>query len=219
MNIERDLVAIEYEGFRLIELGRQLPDRIVPQYPSWTLRDLVVHTAEVHGRTAAVCEELPSERISGPELPADVDPFEWAAEQLARMLHGLAMADPEAHVWTFVDDPSLGFWARRMVIETGVHRWDAHSAVGEPVELLSIVAGHGLDEFSDLYLPRLGTVQALEMSATDLDRSWRFGQGEPPAHVAGTASDLFLRLMSRPGVDLPGDWARAVDALGSPAER
>ena len=137
MSRDKDLAAIEYEGWRLIELGRQTPERVVPQYPTWTMRDLVVHTAEVHGRTAAVCESLPAERIAGAELPQEADPFEWAAEQLARMLEGLAMADPDAHVWTFVDDPALRFWIRRMVVETGVHRWDAHSAVGEPVELLT----------------------------------------------------------------------------------
>ncbi len=167
------------------------------------MRDLVIHTAEVHGRTAAVCESLPAERIAGPELPQEADPFEWAAEQLARMLEGLATADPDAHVWTFVDDPALRFWIRRMVVETGVHRWDAHSAVGEPVELLTIVSAHGLDEFAALYLPRLDGVQTIELSATDLGRSWRYGPGEPTARIEGEASDLFLRLMSRPGVELP----------------
>ncbi len=216
---DRDLAAIEYEGWRLIELGRLNPDRVVPQYPTWTMRDLVIHVAGVHGRTAMICETLPAGRIPGPELPLDDDPFDWAAEQLAGMLEGLAMADPAAPVWTFVDDPSLGFWIRRMVIETGVHRWDAHSAVGEPVELLTSVSGHGLDEFADLYLPRLGEVQTIELRATDLGRSWRFGRGEPTVVVEGSASDLFLRLMSRPGVELPADWARAVDSLGSPADR
>ena len=122
-------------------------------------------------------------------------------------------------VWTFVDDPALRFWIRRMVVETGVHRWDAHSAVGEPVELLTIVSAHGLDEFAALYLPRLGRVQTIELRATDLGRSWRYGPGEPTARIEGEASDLFLRLMSRPGVELPADWAAAVDALGSPADR
>jgi uncharacterized protein (TIGR03083 family) len=218
MSNDRDLAAIEYEGWRLIELGRLNPDRTVPQYPTWTMRDLVVHVAGVHGRTATICETLPAGRIPGPELPLDEDPFEWAAEQLAAMLEGLATADVTAAVWTFVDDPSLGFWMRRMVIETGVHRWDAHSAVGEPVELLTTVAGHGLDEFPDLYLPRLGEVQTIELRATDLGRSWRFGRGQPRVLVEGSASDLFLRLMSRPGVELPPDWARAVDSLGSPAD-
>lgn len=219
MSKDKDLAAIEYEGWRLIELGRQTPEKTVPQYPAWTMRDLVVHVAEVHGRTAAICETLPAARIPGPELPSGEDSFDWAAEQLARMLEGLAMADPDAPVWTFVDDPSLGFWLRRMVIETGVHRWDAHSAVGEPVELLTIVSAHGLDEFAALYLPRLGDVQTIELAATDLGRSWRFGEGQPTAHVEAEASDLFLRLMSRPGAELPADWAQAVDALGSPADR
>jgi uncharacterized protein (TIGR03083 family) len=216
---QRDLAAIEYEGFRLIELGRQTPECMVPQYPAWTLRDLVLHVAGVHGRTGAICETLASERIPTPGLPAGTDAFDWAAEQLARMLEGLATADPEAAVWTFVDDPALAFWSRRMVIETGLHRWDAHSAVGEPVELLTIVSGHGLDEFADLYLPRFRDVQTIELTAVDTGGTWRFGPGEPTARIEGKASDLFLRLMSRPGVELPADWARAVDSLGSPADR
>ncbi len=219
MSKDKDLATIEYEGWRVIELGRQTPERIVPQYPTWTMRDLVVHVAEVHGRTGAICETLPTTRIAGPELPSDQDPFDWAAEQLARMLEGLAMADPTALVWTFVDDPSLAFWIRRMVVETGVHRWDAHSAVGEPVELLTRVSGHGLDEFGEMYLPRLGDVQTVELTATDLGRSWRYGDGEPTTRIEAEASDLFLRLMSRPGVELPADWSQAVDSLGSPADR
>ena len=219
MSKDKDLITIEYEGWRLIELCRRTPDRIVPQYPTWTMRDLALHVATVHGRTGVICETLPTERVSGPEPPAEADPFDWAAEQLARMLEGLAMADPDARVWTFVDDPSLGFWIRRMVIETGVHRWDAHSAVGEPVELLTGVSAHGLDEFAELYLARLGEVPTIELTATDLGRSWRFGEGEPEATIEGEASDLFLRLMSRPGVALPRAWEQAVDALGSPADR
>ena len=219
MSKDKDLATIEYEAFRLIELCRQTPERMVPQYPTWTMRDLAVHVAEVHGRTGIICETLPTSRVPGPKLPADEDPFDWAAEQLARMLEGLAMADPDAHVWTFIDDPALGFWVRRMVIETGVHRWDAHSAVGEPVELLTGVSAHGLDEFAELYLARLGEVPTIELTATDLGRSWRFGEGEPEATIEGEASDLFLRLMSRPGVALPRAWEQAVDALGSPADR
>jgi hypothetical protein len=87
------------------------------------------------------------------------------------------------------------------------------------VELLTGVSAHGLDEFAELYLARLGEVPTIELSATDLGRSWRFGEGEPEATIEGEASDLFLRLMSRPGVALPRAWEQAVDALGSPADR
>ncbi len=219
MSRDKDLAAVEYEAWRIIELGRRAPERVVPQYPTWTLRDLVLHVAGVHGRTRVVCETLATKRVPTATVPAGADPFDWAARQLAEMLEALAAADPAAEVWTFVDDPALAFWSRRMVVETGVHRWDAQGALDEPEPLLDIVAAHGLDEFAALYLPRLGDVPTLELFATDLGRRWRFGGGEPDVTVEASASDLFLRLMSRPGVALPEPWEQAVDALGSPADR
>jgi uncharacterized protein (TIGR03083 family) len=213
-----DLDLIAREGRRIIELGRAAPDAIVPQYPTWTLRDLVVHVADIDARTRAVCESLVQERPPATPRPADLDDFAWATVELQGMLEVLRTADPEALVWTLIDDRRLGFWGRRMVIETGVHRWDAERAMGDPQPLDPAVAAHGLDEFHAFYLPRLGTVPALELRATDLGRAWRFGEGHPEASVEGTASNLFLRLMSRPGAALPPEWERAVDSLASPAE-
>jgi uncharacterized protein (TIGR03083 family) len=211
-----DLAAIEREGRRIIELARAKPGAHTRQYPTWTLADLVVHLGGVHGRTAEVCRLLPAERIPTPDPDPGRDPLDWAEAQLGRMLVALAAADPEAEVWTFVSDRRLAFWAPRMVIETGVHRWDAEGAVGEPSPLPRMVAVHGLDEFSALYLPRLGDLPTLGLHATDLDRHWRFGSGPASEVVQGTASELYLRLMSRPGVVLPEAWARAVDALAPP---
>ena len=219
MTSTADLALIEREGRRIIEFGRGAPAATVPQYPTWTLRDLVVHVAGVHGRTATICRTLPRERIATAALPSGRDALEWADEQLAAMLEGLRTADPEAVTWTFVADPCLRFWGPRMVVETAVHRWDAESAVGDPQPLSAEVSVHGLDEFSELYLPRLGDVPAIELVAVDLGRRWRYGSGTPMATVEGTASDLFLRLMSRPGAALPTEWERAVDALASPAVR
>ncbi len=211
-----DLAAIEREGRRIIELARAEPGAHTRQYPTWTLADLAAHLGGVHGRTAEVCHSLPTERIPTPDPDPALDLIDWAEAQLERMLEALAAADPEAEVWTFVSDRRLAFWGPRMVIETGVHRWDAEDAVGEPSPLLGIVAKHGLDEFSALYLPRLGDVPTLRLHATDLDRRWRYGSGPLGEVVEGTASELFLRLMSRPGVALPEAWARAVDALAPP---
>jgi uncharacterized protein (TIGR03083 family) len=218
MSIDRDLATIEYEAFRVIELGRLAPDRVVPQYPTWSQTDLVVHIARVHGRTAAICRDLPQERIPRPRLPDGADPFEWAATQLSDMLQELAHADQAAEVWTLVDDPSLGFWTRRMVIETGVHRWDAQGAGGEPEPLLDRVARHGLQEFDQLYLPKLGSVPPILLHAIDFERSWRMGDGETTAVIEDTGSNLFLRLMSRPGAKLPVQWESAVDALAPPTD-
>ena len=86
---QQDLAAIEAEGQRLIGLARRDADAVVPQYPTWTLRDLALHVAAVHGRTAEICQTLPQERIPTPQPPIGHDPFDWADEQLAAMLPNL----------------------------------------------------------------------------------------------------------------------------------
>jgi uncharacterized protein (TIGR03083 family) len=215
-----NLASIESEGRRLALAARRDPQRAVPQYPGWTLADLASHTASIHGRTAQICRELPSARVSAPRLPEGKDPIDWYEENLDDMLAVLTDADPEAECWGLVSNPSVGSWESRMVVETGVHRWDAYQAHGEEDRLTDLVARSGLDEFAELWLPYLGDVQTLAVTATDLDESWVYGEGDPGNSVEGTASDLFLRLMSRPSpVVLPDDWAAAVDGLSPPPKR
>jgi uncharacterized protein (TIGR03083 family) len=205
------------EGRQIIELAQMHPGAQVPQYPGWTLRDLVAHLGQVHGRTIEICRTLPAERIPGPEVPTDRDLYAWAGEILEQMVDALAAADPDAEVWTMIPGARLAFWERRMLVETGVHRWDAESAQGDPEPLRPLVAVSGLDEFEALYLPRLGDVPTIELQDPAMERRWRYGAGEPEATLAGPASDHFLRLMSRPGTALPHAWEAAVDALAAPA--
>ncbi len=149
-----------------------------------------------------------------------MSPIDWYEETLDEMLAALTDADPDTECWGFGPDPNLGFWERRMVIETGVHRWDAYQAFAEEDRLTDLVARSGLDEFADMWLPHLGDVQTLRVTATDMDRSWVYGAGEPNTSIAGTASDVYLRLLSRPSpVELPDDWAAAVDGLAPPPKR
>jgi uncharacterized protein (TIGR03083 family) len=212
-----NLAGIESEGRRLGLAARRDSKRGVPQYPDWSLADLISHTASVHGRTALVCRELPSERVPGPRLPDGIDVFDWYDETLDDMLAVLADADPSTPCWGFGPGSNVGFWEKRMVIETGVHRWDAYQAMGEEDRLTDLVARSGLEEFADMWLAPLGEVQTLQVTATDLGETWVYGAGDPSAAVEGTASDLYLRLVSRPSpVELPEDWAKAVDGLAPP---
>lgn len=215
-----NLAGIESEGRRLGQAARREPGREVPQYPDWTLADLASHTASIHGRTALICRELPTERISAPRLPDGMDPVDWYEATLDDMLAALTAADPGSSCWGFGSEPSVGFWEKRMVIETGVHRWDAYQAFGEEDRLTDLVARSGLEELGDMWLPQLGDVQTLQVTATDLGRSWTYGVGEPTASIEGTASDIYLRLVSRPSpIELPADWAAAVDSLAPPPKR
>ena len=220
MLLAEHLAGIESEGRRLGLAARRDPGRAVPQYPDWTLADLVSHTASIHGRTAMICRELPTERISAPELPEGKDVIDWYEETLDGMLDALRDTDPALQCWAFGPEPNVGFWERRMVIETGIHRWDAYQAFGEEDRLTDLVARCGLDEFADMWLPQLGDLPTLEVTATDLGETWVFGEGDPAAAVEGTASDLYLRLVARPSpVELPEDWAEAVDGLAPPPKR
>lgn len=215
-----NLAALESEGRRLLTTARRDPGRSVPQYPEWTLSDLLNHTASIHARTVKVVIELPTERISAPRLPEGRDVFDWYEETLESMLAVLTEADPDLRCWGFGPDPNVGTWERRMVIETGVHRWDAYQAFGEADRLIDLAAVSGLDEFSGMWLPQLGDLPTLEMAGSDIGRSWVFGEGEPENAVEGTVSDLYLRLMSRPSaVELPREWAEAVDGLAPPPKR
>jgi uncharacterized protein (TIGR03083 family) len=143
--------------------------------------------------------------------------LDWYEATLAEMLDTLEESDADTPVWGFWPGPCIGLWERRMVVEAGVHRWDAEQAFGEPESLLDLVAVSGLDEFTDMWVPRMGEMPALEVKALDLGRDWVLGSGIPEASASGTASDLYLRLMARPSaVELPQEWAEAVDALDPP---
>lgn len=215
-----NLASIESEGRRLSIIARREPDRSVPQYPDWTLADLASHTASIHGRTVAIVTELPEERISAPTLPAGVDVLDWYDETLEEMLAALRTASPTTPCWAFGPNPCVGFWETRMVVETGVHRWDAAHAFDEHDRLTDHVARTGLVEFPDMWHSHLKDVQTMAVTATDFDRTWVYGKGEPTASIEGPASEIYLRLVSRPSsVELPSDWAAEVDAMKPPPKR
>ncbi|HEY6635809.1 MAG TPA: maleylpyruvate isomerase family mycothiol-dependent enzyme, partial [Acidimicrobiia bacterium] len=145
-----------------------------------------------------------------------VDVIDWYEAGLDAMLAALTDSDPETACWAFGPSQCVAAWETRMVIETGVHRWDAYQAFGEEDRLTDRVAVAGLEEFADMWLPRLPDLSGLEVVAEDLGRSWVYGPA-PRATVSGTASDIYLRLMSRPSpVLLPDDWVAAVDDLAPP---
>ena len=215
-----NIASIESEGRKLARAARRDPDRAVPQYPGWSLADLASHTASIHGRTVLVCEQLPSERISAPRLPEGADPVDWYEENLESLITALEHSDPSRVGWVLGSGQTVGFWETRMVVETGVHRWDAEDAFDEAGDVTSHVALTGLDEFDDLWLPHLGQVGPLRVTAEDLGRTWLYGSGEEPVEVSGTASDLYLRLVGRPSdIDLPDEWATAIDSLAPPPKR
>ena len=215
------LGEIRSEGEHVLELGRLDRERPVPQYPGWLITDLVSHLGGNHARTTIICREFPTERPSAPRPPEGSDILDWYQGNLEEMLIALEESDPDAPVWGFWPVSTIGLWEKRMVIETGLHRWDADQAFGDPAPLTALMGRTALDEFVDMWVPRLGEVPGvLEVTATDLGESWSFGSGSGKGTATGSASDIYLRLMSRPSpVELPDEWAAVIDSLEPPPKR
>lgn len=213
MGVEH-VAAIRREGRRLRDIAAGSPATPVPQYPGWSLLDLLVHTGSVHRRTTDVVSgllmEAPQRTYPGDKATASV--IAWYDDGLAAMTAALDDADPTAPVWGFGPAPTVAFWRRRMAIETAIHRRDAEEARGTPRPLDDDVATAGIDEYPDMWLPRLrhegdrpsGTVAlrtplgawCLHVEGPGFGMS---GGDEPAADaaVSGPVSDVYLWLAAR----------------------
>lgn len=210
-----DLIASE--GEKLLAAGRKDLSQPVPQYPEWTVADLLAHTGAIVARTAMVCRDRIQERPSAPRMEEGGDPLTWFHDNLMEMCDVLASSALETPVWGFGPNPNIGFWVNRMLIEVGVHRWDGEQAFGRPIPLLDEVAEAGLDEFPVMWLGHIADPVTIKIEATDLGREWVYGSGDPVHTIQGTGSDLYLRLVSRPSpIHLPEMWESAVRSLTPP---
>ncbi|HEY2203923.1 MAG TPA: maleylpyruvate isomerase family mycothiol-dependent enzyme [Pseudonocardia sp.] len=214
------------------DLGRQ-----VPSCPDWNLRELAEHV----GRGHRFAQDVVRRRVSGPaELaapgthPTPDDPAGlggWLTEGAGALRTAVraAGADP---VWNFTGVPGTGgFWLRRMVHETAVHRADAALTVGAPFTLDADLAADAITEWlelvtspgarsrggrPDLVETMRGDGQRLHLHSTDdglgeagewLIRrgpdgaSWEHGHEKGDVAVRGTATDLLLVLVGRIGPD------------------
>lgn len=172
----------------------------VAHCPGWTLRELTLHLGEVHAWAAKAAHATSRPPRQEPSWPQDAEGltvgFTAGVAALAEALDG----PPDQDAWSFSrPHQTLGFWQRRQLIETAVHRWDAETAVGEPAAFDLATAAEGLDELSGVMVGLLmsrGKVApdvGVDFVATDGDR-WRMGapEGDAVAQVTGSASDLLL---------------------------
>ncbi len=123
-------------------------------------------------------------------------------------------------MWAWGADQHVGFWVRRMLFETVVHRIDAELALGLTPEIDRTLAADGVDEFlanlpfATPFAPKVanlrGEGETIRFTCTDGDGDWLVrlrpdGFGLAPAGpdtaadatVRGTAADLLLFLYGR----------------------
>lgn len=201
----------------------------VPTCPAWTLHELVQHVGRAH-RWAA---EIVTRRLtSAPDFdmlsvtaPDDADGLgAWLRAGAGELVESIRLAGPHAAVWSWADDRSAGFWARRMTHETTVHRADAELALGRTYTLDADLAADAISEWLSVlcspqsvqYWPELaelrGEGQILHLHSTDSGLGeagewivrrtpsgpeWEHGHMKGDVAVRGLVVDLLLVLMRR----------------------
>jgi uncharacterized protein (TIGR03083 family) len=227
------IIAAESDEFATAARGRL--DRPVPTCPGWTLDDLVTHLATSYLDKVA-CTRLNARPDPSPVDPPAGDRVRWLLEVRDEMLDLFRERGPAAPSYTWEpSDQTVGFWARRMAVETSLHRVDAALAASRPYRLDPDLAADGIDETLTVILggdwshrpqPAPDCSVRLQTPARTWSVSLREKEvevvadpaaGTADATVDGIAEDVLLWLWARPTRKSPrmsGDQAATARLLG-----
>lgn len=210
------LAQLMDDGSGLLAAARDLAVP-VPSCPGWSVGDAVLHTAQVYAWCRSIIEQDLDEEPDFPPALDSSDVREAYDEQLHGLAETLRTRDPLARAFSwYAPDQSVGFWVRRMMQETVIHRADVELAAGAPTPVDDEVAVDGIDELLVCFLgfdtwhyregtPGSGqrvTVDAGTRQWTvtlDPDRVALSGGADAAADavVAGPPSELLLALWNR----------------------
>lgn len=231
MNKDDYIEILEAESELFLNAAAAAPmGESVTHCGDWSVADLIGHQAFVWGfataNVAAGGEKTPP-ATSKPDDESKL--IEWAASVRSSMIETLSAADPAAPAWSFADNHTAGFWQRRMMCETVVHRWDAECAAGINTVTNPEIASEGIDEYTEVGLRfssgrpnREYPTTSLHLHCTDTAGEWLIvGDGahdftvtrehaKGDAAVRGTAEALLLWIWGRSSeVEILGDAAVA----------
>jgi uncharacterized protein (TIGR03083 family) len=167
------------------------PAAPVPTCPGWTMSKLLKHTGTVHRWVTEIITTQATERVDSRALnlrlpEKESDYAGWLTDGAPGLAGALRIAGPDMAVWALGTEQTSGWWARRMLHETTVHRADAELASHiEPV-IDAVVAADGIEEFlgnlpsrnlpsgnwPKPHLAELPTGKSLHLHGTDGDGEW-----------------------------------------------
>ena len=162
------------------------PAAPVPTCPGWSMAKLVKHTGTAHRWATRLVTTRSGEPVSPRSLDLGLPDKEsdyagWLTDGAPPLAEALREAGPDAAVWAWGAEHTSGWWARRMLHETAVHRADAELAGRQTPVFDPVVAADGIDEFlANLpalppraeRLAGLPAGQSLHLHATDADGEW-----------------------------------------------
>ncbi len=237
---ETAIDLLDGEVRRIAELAADTDPHAPVPGTAWTLDDLLRHVALIHRWVRTMVEQQAPARIDQRTIELDV-PADWSAvsgwfvRNGTELVAALRAADPEAPMYSWAADKSVGFWIRRMLHETTIHRTDAEAAAGVTGRIEPAVAVDAVDDLLDLlpfaayFRPNVrelhGDGETIHLHATDLDGTglpgewlitlepegfrWSHAHVKGMAAVRGRAQDLALFMY---GLRKAGD--PALEVLG-----
>lgn len=221
MDTESALETISADGQRLTETAADVGAE-VPTCPGWTVHDLLGHIGRIHRYVAEhvvrrATERLPYDVIE--DVPRGEAVREYARTGLATVLDALSGLNPSEPMWTWSDRHEAGFFVRRMLHETAVHRFDAESSSGQTTGIDDDQGADGIDElyhdvmtFNLRRFPRPVPAGSLHLHRTDGPGEWMLrpagdaielseGHEKGDAAVRGPGGELFLAMWGRIPLD------------------
>lgn len=148
-----ECLAAEHGLLRRAAAGRLTA--AVPSCPGWTVADLVDHVAMIYLHKVE-CMRLGHRPADWPPPDTGQDPLTTLDQEFRRLSDEFASRRPGDAAFTFYPpDQTVGFWIRRMALETAVHRVDAELAVGAADAVTPIdadLADDGIDEVLRIFL-------------------------------------------------------------------
>jgi len=189
------------------------PRASVPSCPEWNADDLLWHLGEVQNLWTWVVTNRPKgpDNHDQPERPGDhAGLLSFYDAQYAALVDALAAAEPTDEAWTWSQDHTVAFIARRQAHEALIHRRDAELTTGSLTAFPAELAADGVDEVLDVMYggcPPWGEFSPLphyvRLDLTDTgDRVWvqlgRF-HGTDPDDIEHEEEDIHV--VADPGVD------------------
>lgn len=195
------LDLLDGEIRRIADLAAgSFPGTAVPGLPGWDVAALLQHLTTTHRWVERMVAQLSERRLDKRPFdlaaPADwteaVDAFRACG---ARLVATMRAADPDAAMYSWADDERVGFWIRRMLHETTIHRTDAERAAETASRIEPAVAVDAIDEFLSI-LPHAALFRP------------------QVRHLHGDGETIHLHATDLAATDLPGEWLITLEPTG-----
>jgi uncharacterized protein (TIGR03083 family) len=234
------IAAVQADSDRIVAALAGDRAGVIPWSDKWTAQDCARHVGGLHHVMAGVVAGRPTANFGlfkTLDQPDASDPAlgSWISEGTATLVAALRSAKPEDACWSWwPEDQTVGFWSRRVALETLVHRWDVELGAGVSIVPMDPpLAADAIDEYLDIFvgLQRVlntapGAGETAHVHCTDTSGEWFLEFPAPGERVLrrehakgdvafrGPAEGLLLFLWGRipaaeAGVEIVGDTALA----------